>query len=331
MGEIFITKKIKKKKKQFLALLTLFIIEMILFIILINGGVKNKVIMELGNNEISLKDFLWKSSSNYELITNLEDIDLSSTGDTLIYIKRKNKTYESKLSIVDTTPPLILGVTDKMAYKGNSISYRDGVRVYDNSLEELELNVDSSRVNLRREGKYEVFYSAEDSSGNFTEKRAFITVSELEITEDVFDKIVEEVASMILKDSMSKREKANIIYNWTKKHVDYTGNSEKDDWKNEAYCGIKNGKGDCFTYFAVAKALLTHAGIENIDVIRVGGTSKHYWNLVNDGSGWYHFDATRHKDNRDSFMLTDDELEKLNRIRKDSYYNFDYSLYPRTP
>lgn len=545
MEEIFIIKNTRKNRKQLIAVISLLLLGMIFYLVLTNSGVKNKVTVEAGNNEIGLKDFLRRDSSKHKLITRLGDVDFNSTGDVPIHIKYKNKTYESKLVIVDTTapmvktkdlgiilngkepipgdfieeiidysevecsykkdpnlkrigeqdiviiaedeyknktevqsklyiydikdrfevevgeiskvegkdflkkteynidiktdvdeilkrpvgkyeieilisnhilnpnieivdttppkasirklttlqnakleaeefvydvidmspftirfkndltferlgeqevtivitdeysnsseyktiltikadtePPVIRGVTDKIVYKGNSISYRTGVTVTDNSREELELNIDSSNVNLRQEGKYEVIYSAVDSAGNLAEKRATITVVGLVISEETFDETVEGITSKIIKDNMSKREQANAIYKWTKNHVGYTGNSKKDDWKNEAYRGITSGNGDCFTYFAVAKALLTHMGIENIDIIRLGGDTKHYWNLVNDGTGWYHFDATRHKDKKDTFMLTDDELEKLNKARKDYYYKFDHSLYPRTP
>ena len=40
-------------------------------------------------------------------------------------------------------------------------------------------------------------------------------------------------------------------------------------------------------------------------VTRVGGKTSHYWNLINCGDGWYHFDSCPHKDKLETFMLTD--------------------------
>ena len=542
---MFIIEKFRTNKKPVIGIISLFAIGIILYLVLTNSGIKNNIKIEAGNKDIGLSDFLRKNRSKHELITNLDEVDFESPGEIPIYIKYKNKTYESKLIIVDTTPPkvttkdlaiilngdqpvaddfieeiidytkvkcsykenpnfkktgqqniiiiaedeyknktevesklyiydikdklelevgeeyeinpkdflkdqdynieiktdldeilnktvgdykievligdhilnpyiaivdttpplasvreletyknvkleveefvydvidmspftmsfkndldyeklgdqeviivitdeygnsseyktrltikedteppLITGVTDKTVYIGNSISYRKDVEVTDNSLEKLELKIDSSNVNLRKEGKYEVVYSAVDSAGNYAEKRGTITVIEHVITEETLDNLLDSVLSKITNDNMTKREKAHAIYEWTKNHVGYTGNSEKTDWKSEAYRGIKKANGDCFTYFSVAKALLTHAGIENIDVTRLGGNTKHYWNLVNDGSGWYHFDSTRHKDKKDCFMLTDHELEELNKTRNNYYYKYDESLYPRTP
>ena len=67
--------------------------------------------------------------------------------------------------------------------------------------------------------------------------------------------------------------------------------SDKSDWKTGAYTGLTAGRGDCFTYYAVSRALLTALGIDNLAVERVGGETRHFWNLVNCGDGWYHFDA----------------------------------------
>lgn len=266
-----------------------------------------------------------------------KDLDFEKIGEQEVVIVLRDaynnsREYKTILKIKeDNEPPLIRGVRDKTVYIGDSISYRAGIEVTDNSLEEVELNIDTSNVNLKKEGKYEVIYSALDKAGNLAEKRATINVIELVITEEKFEKTVEEVLSKIIKEDMSKKEQAYAIYRWTKNHIVYTGNSKKDGWKEEAYRGIKKANGDCYTYFSVAKALLSQVGIDNRDVTRLGGRNRHYWHLINVGDGWYHFDATMHIDKNDVFMLTDDELEELNKIRNNYYYIFDESLYPRTP
>ena len=130
---------------------------------------------------------------------------------------------------------------------------------------------------------------------------------------------------------MTKLEKAEAIYRWIKKNVSYVGDSDKSDWIAEAYRAIKKGKGDCFTFFAISQAMLTRAGIDNMQVTRVGGKTQHFWNLVNCGDGWYHFDSCPNRDHKETFMLTDAELDEFAKTRGSYYYNRDKSLYPATP
>jgi hypothetical protein len=71
-------------------------------------------------------------------------------------------------------------------------------------------------------------------------------------------------------------------------------------------------------------------------VTRVGGSSNHYWNLVNCGDGWYHFDCSWriHGDYYVTFMKTDAEVAAYtdDYTRRypnhPNYYTFDPSLYP---
>ena len=71
---------------------------------------------------------------------------------------------------------------------------------------------------------------------------------------------------------MSQREKARAIYDWTRAHIKYVNDYENNtDWVRAAYDGIKNAKGDCYAFFGTAKALLTRAGIDNLDIVKKGG------------------------------------------------------------
>ncbi len=66
-------------------------------------------------------------------------------------------------------------------------------------------------------------------------------------------------------------------------------------------------------------------------VTRVGGKTQHFWNLINCGDGWYHYDSTPHKDGAETFMLTDAEVEAYTKKVGRNYYTFDKSKYPATP
>ena len=45
-------------------------------------------------------------------------------------------------------------------------------------------------------------------------------------------------------------------------------------------------------YASTAKELLTRAGIKNMDIVKAAVNPSHYWNLVDVGDGWQHFDST---------------------------------------
>ncbi|MCL1975615.1 MAG: hypothetical protein FWG61_05590 [Firmicutes bacterium] len=243
-------------------------------------------------------------------------------------------TYNNTTEIVsaltlsfDTEPPIISGLLDKTVFDGTAIAYRADITVTDNRDEEVLLKIDSSAVDQNTAGKYPVIYSATDSSGNTTVAEGSITVL------NVSQKQVYEMANILLKEIintyMSPYEKAYAIYMWVRNHIFYINTSPKEDSNIAAYSGLKDRRGDCFVYACVAQLLLTTAGIDNTLVHRIPSARVcHYWNLVNTGEGWYHFDSTPHQNGGDCFMLTEDQAQALAKIRGKDYYSYDTSLYP---
>ena len=236
----------------------------------------------------------------------------------------------------DTEPPVIEGIEDMTVYVDERVSYRKNVRVTDNRDADVELIVDSSKVNLKKEGKYEVTYIATDTAGNTATETITITVLKKPwdyVDPEELDKLADSVLDMIIKDGMSDKEKLKAIFQWTKKRISYTGSTYKKNWMWAAVQGIKKGSGDCFTYYGTARALLTRAGFENLCVTRIDNT--HYWNLVKYNGNWYHFDTCPHSSKYpfNGFLRTDAEVAEYSKKRKDkrNYYTFDKSLYPATP
>lgn len=253
----------------------------------------------------------------------------------------------------DTQPPVISGIKDLTVAVGESLSYRTGVTVTDNVDETVRLQVDSSGVNLSEPGEYQALYWAEDAAGNRAEVPVTVTVvaavtvddadtgatedvvesGNVEITQDGVNELADEILAEITTPGMSQREKALAIYNYVHNHIKYVGTSDKSSWLVGAYVGFTRGSGDCYNYFACSKALLTRAGIPNVDLTRVGGNSRHYWQLVDVGSGYYHFDACPHPNSYPlySFLLTEEEVKAYTRqcssIRK-NYYVYDYDSCP---
>ncbi len=231
----------------------------------------------------------------------------------------------------DTEPPVISGAYDRQVAMGETISYKKNIEVTDNRDTDLTFEVDNSKVNLKQEGTYPVIYSAQDAAGNRATRKINLTVKQAAVSQEQVNGLCDSILAKITNETMSKKEKARAIYQWSRGNISYTGDSDKSDWLAEAYRGITRKQGDCFTYFSVSKAMLTRVGIDNMDITRVGGRTRHYWSLINCGDGWYHFDSCPNKDHRETFMMTDSEVERLTGIRGNNYYTFDKARYPRTP
>ena len=148
------------------------------------------------------------------------------------------------------------------------------------------------------------------------------------------DAMADEVLAGITNDSMSLEEKARAIYSWVRGNLRYVNRSEKGDWVKAAYDGFRRKSGDCYTYYSVSLALLSRAGIPSIEVVRLDG--HHWWNLINCGDGWYHFDTTPRSAGGTFCLLTDQELLDYSNRHVTSgmpygSHGFDRSIYPPTP
>ena len=145
---------------------------------------------------------------------------------------------------------------------------------------------------------------------NVTEKASAFSESDAKWLHSEAQRILKKITT---KD-MNKMQKGYAIYRWTKRNISYAGSSDKSDYRIGARDGLLNRRGDCFTYFAVAKVLLDEAGIKNKSVVKLRKSEKearHYWSLINVGTGWYHFDCTQyHYPKANFYMVTDKELKK---------------------
>ena len=232
--------------------------------------------------------------------------------------------------VPDYDPPILQGVIDRQFYVGEGISYLKGVTATDAVDGEVEVTVDRSRIDIKTPGEYEVTYTARDRAGNETSMTAIITLSPVKITEEQLDAAADAVLADLVNDRMTLAEKTWEIYKYVNTHVRYWDSSDKNDWRAEAYRGITEGWGDCFTYFSVSQILLTKIGAEILPVERVGGITHHYWHLINLDGSWYHFDACIHKPVYVSFLRTDAEFDEFAAKQKPgyNYYTYDKTKYP---
>ena len=229
---------------------------------------------------------------------------------------------------VDQEPPVISGVSDKQVTIWDTISYRSGVTAWDEKDGQVQVTVDSSKVNLNAVGSYPITYIAVDKAGN--QATAAATVEVRDITPERVIQLADEVLAKITAPQMSNKEKCRAIYDWAQKNIKYVGNANISDIYHSAYEGFTRMRGDCYTYYAVATVLFDQLGIPNMKVERAGGTSEHYWCLVDVGEGWYHFDCSPRRDGHyvDTCLVPDSVLERYSIEEIEGYYNFDHSLYP---
>ncbi|HHY81698.1 MAG TPA: DUF5011 domain-containing protein [Clostridiales bacterium] len=242
--------------------------------------------------------------------------------------------YQAKLTVKkDTQPPVFSGIKDIVVFEGESVSYKNGITAVDDKDGEVDFKVNSSKVNLRKPGEYEITYTAVDAAGNEAIQKAKVIVKKLVVTTEMVYEMADNILAKITKSNMTKREKAYEIFKYVRRNIKYTGTSDKSSVIKEAYRAVKYGVGDCFTYYSLGEVLLTRAGIDNMMVTRVGGQTRHYWSLINCGDGWYHFDASPHSDPppKNGFMMTDKEVEDYTNKVGRNYYTFDKSKYPATP
>lgn len=238
----------------------------------------------------------------------------------------------------DTEPPVFSGVRDLEALQGDGIAYREGVSAYDAVDGAVSFTVEADEVNLNVPGVYRVIYRAKDSAGNEASASATVTVLARAVTYDMLWSLVDDAIAREGYGSLSCTEAARALYYDIKALLTYTSKSDKSDWAAEAYRGLTEGTGDCFTYYAVARAFFERLGFSVITVQRSPDVlpSTHYWLLVNTGSeeapAWYHWDACPHYKEYPltSILLTDEELLAYNDLVP-HYYTFDAFLYPATP
>ena len=130
-------------------------------------------------------------------------------------------------------------------------------------------------------------------------------------------------------DHKQNEDKLRAVYDYVQTTISYVNHSDKTDWVGEAYNGLfVTGTGDCFTYFAAAKAFLIHLDIQFIELQRAPGLTEetHFWMLVNIGDTpgvrtWYHYDATRLRAeyNHSGCLLTDQQALAYNKVRPHFY------------
>ncbi len=302
---------------------------------LADAGMFFHVEIEAGT-EALLPEYFFREYEGQELKinTDLSEAMLRSVGEQYpVNITYEGRVYTVELCIIDTTPPEILNAGDITAYLGDSISYKTGIELTDNSGGEISLEVDTSGVDAKKPGDYIVVYTATDESGNSSVLETVLHLNVRVVSEEMVEELADEVIADVITEDMSKWDQAYALFNWCRRNITYSSSmGDRSSVWTGAYEGLHDHYGDCYTYYATYSVLLTKCGISNLCVARVGGESNHWWNLVNVGDGWYHCDTSpRNNDHPYTcFMQTDEQIAAYTESYPEhpNYYTFDESLYP---
>ena len=288
------------------------------------------------SERVACEDFVTKAVDVTKLAYAFEtEPDMTRLGEqplVLVVTDEGGNTVKKELLLTvleDTVPPVIKGLSHIKAYLGSPIQYKENVTVTDDHDKNVQLEVDTSSVNMQACGKYPVRYIATDGAGNQTIKEITVEIVERVVSEAEMYRMADEVLEEITSAGMTQWQRMFAIYYWTRNSIEYVGSSDKSDWISAACEGFALRRGDCYTYACVAKALLTRVGIENKDIERVpSGNTLHYWNLVNIGEGWYHFDATPRPDqDLDLCYITDAQLMAFGEAHGSTLNKYDRNIY----
>ena len=192
----------------------------------------------------------------------------------------------------------------------------------------VQIEVDT-KVDIHREGTYEVTYSAADLNGNQTSASCRFTVIQPTITDEMLRDLAARIMGEITTPDMVKAEKLKAIFWYVRNTIRYGNgtNHNYTDWRRAAYEGLQNGRGDCYNTWAATKALVDQTDIEYVSVERVKTEkrkTRHYWINVNLGTGWYVFDPTWTRYHKfDCFMWTEKQCDSCK-----LYWHFDTKNYP---
>lgn len=257
------------------------------------------------------------------------------TGDAVYEYNGTKKSGTLKWGAKDTKAPVFSGWVGKDSCYNNepiricysdrkkTYQFKDHVSATDARDGKVSFKVDTSKINWNKEGIYRVYYTAKDQAGNVGKAYAKVQVYIPDSPESVAD----EVLRSVIKTKWSDEKKLRAIYNYVRGHCSYVDTGAHKNWRKVGLNGIRYQSGDCFTYYAVAKLLISRAGLYNLTVTRYPvASSHHWWNLVYVRGGWYHLDTTPRQRAGKFCLVTDAQLRSYS---TGLTFSFDQKKYPK--
>jgi hypothetical protein len=239
--------------------------------------------------------------------------------------------------IADVTPPMLSGVRPLSFVVGDGAVLRQGVSAVDDCFGRVTLSVDASLLDMGRAGVYPVTYRAVDAVGNATQQMATVRIYDAPFDETAFETACSGILDQILPVAADREQICRSVYEYVQKTLSYFPVSDHSDANRAAMTALETGRGDCFSYFALANALLERAGVPCLAIERIHevGEETHFWLMVDlDETGkaprWYHFDPTELNlayGEHNGCLFTDAQLDAYNAVRP-GFYAYDRAAYP---
>ncbi|WP_459128632.1 G5 domain-containing protein [Guggenheimella bovis] len=181
----------------------------------------------------------------------------------------KNQTkLSSSLTIErDNVAPVIKGARNIRVTSTSGANLRNGVYAIDNVDGRLAVSVDSSRVNVNKEGTYTLIYSTQDRNKNKAVKQVTVTVDFItpyapsgSTGSAALDNLCDRILSRLVNNDMSVSSKMRKIYGWTSGNIAYSGSASKAMIPS-AIQGLTTRRGNCYTRANVLRALFARIGV----------------------------------------------------------------------
>ncbi|MGN1205360.1 MAG: transglutaminase domain-containing protein [Eubacterium sp.] len=258
------------------------------------------------------------------------------TGNALYRYEPGKKVYSFDWGTKDTKAPKFSGLIGKKSCSGNGDYYRiyysdkkndynfkQFVSATDDRDGKVKVQADTSKINWKKKGVYKLYFYATDKAGNKATSWAKVQVLIPGSAESAADQILRSIT----RTNYSDKRKTIAIYNYVRGQSTYVHNSAHVQWRAAALRGLRYQSGDCYTYYAMSRLLLTRAGIPNVMIRRYPEPrgQRHFWNLCYVQDGWYHFDTTPRSRGGRFCLRTDAQLWAYS-----SGYTFQFNkkLYP---
>lgn len=294
---------------------------------LVISPIKGWVTITSGDDVPPVESFLLDNANGEAKYNNFDEIATTIAGDYVVKISYEGEEYESMMTIIDNTPPIIEGVKDRTIMVGQTIAFKQDVNVIDIGDPNPVLTVEAEGFDVNTEGEYTVVYTATDASGNSTTETCTVYVNHGDYDVDVVNEYIDKVIAKIITDDMTDYEKTYAVWRYAKYNVGYRDyESVKVNPIQATYYTITLGYGDCYSYASMVEVLLNKLGIKNMMIMKDSKTGLHYWNLVDLGEGWYHCDSTPRIDGVNIFMWDDATLMDYSGKHHDTH-GYDREVY----
>lgn len=186
----------KSKKKVVIAFIGVIILGVGLFVyqtfIKKQLHFKENLTVEI-NGKFNANDYISEveHGSIKDVTCQSKNLNIKKLGKYEITYTYKKRNYKATIQVVDTQKPVFKGIDDLTVVLNTTPDLKAGVKVSDNSLENIQYKIDQQKLDTSKEGTYEVIYKATDSSGNkATVKRKVYVVKKIGSNKQSNEKVV---------------------------------------------------------------------------------------------------------------------------------------------